>query len=265
MNILESIIAERRADVEKARQQISVDELRKKARGRTHHSLVRRLNESDRPHIIAEIKKASPSAGVLRQDYDPAEIAHGYAEAGASAISVLTEPRHFLGGEQDLREVRSAVNLPILRKDFLCDVYHVYETAAWGADVILLIVAALKKKLLRELYNEAVDCGLDVLVEAHTRAEVEAALDLDKAIIGVNSRDLKTLKTDLAVARELARAIPKGRLSIAESGIKTRKDIEELEVLGYRGFLIGEVLMKASDPASALRGLTTAGSKANRN
>jgi len=259
MNILESIIAERRADVEQARQRIPIDELRKKARERKHHSLVQRLNEGGAPHIIAEIKKASPSAGVLRQDYRPAEIALGYVKAGASGISVLTEPRHFLGTEQHLREVRSAVSLPILRKDFLCDVYQVYETAAWGADVILLIVAALEKKLLRELYDEAVNCGLDVLVEAHTLSEVETALELDKAIIGVNSRNLKTLKTDLAVARELARAIPRNRLAIAESGIKTRKDIQELEALGYRGFLIGETLMKAADPASALRELITAG------
>ena len=253
MNILQSIMAERRADAEAAEQRIPLSELRKLASGRTRHSLAKVLASDQGTRVIAEINKASPSAGLLKPDYQPTAIARAYEAAGAAGISVLTEPRHFQGQDQDLRDVRSAVRLPVLRKDFVCNPYQVYETAALGADVILLIVAALDAKLLRTLYDEAVACGLTVLVESHTAEELKRALELEKAILGVNSRNLKTLKTDLAVARELAAMIPKNRLAIAESGIRTRADIEALERLGYRGFLIGEVLMSAPDPAAKLK------------
>jgi indole-3-glycerol phosphate synthase len=168
---------------------------------------------------------------------------------------VLTEPRQFLGSEQDLRAVRDAVALPILRKDFMCDVYQVYEAAAWGADAILLIVAALDDESLHGLYEAASACRLEVLAEAHTAGEVRTALSLEQAMIGVNSRDLKTLKTDLSVAAELARLVPPDRVSIAESGIRSRKDIEKLEELGYNGFLVGEALMAEDDAGAKLREL----------
>jgi indole-3-glycerol phosphate synthase len=255
MNVLQTIVSQRRKDVEVAKRRIPLDELRKMAAGRTHHSLIERLSKADGTHIIAEMKKASPSAGILIEDYHPADIARIYTEAGASGISVLTEPHRFLGSEEHLREVRKATSLPLLRKDFICDAYQVYETAALGADVILLIVAAIDKELLRSLYEQSVECGLDVLVEAHTLAELEIALTLEKAIIGVNSRNLKTLETDLSIARNLSRAVAGNRLAIAESGIRTRADIDELEKDGYRGFLIGETILKSGDPASKLREL----------
>jgi len=245
-------MTERRKDARAARRKVSPEILRELAENRTHHSLVDRLVGSTGTCVIAEMKRASPSAGLLRKDYRAPEIARTYEKAGASGISVLTEPRHFLGSEQDLRDVRRAVRLPILRKDFLCDDYQVYEAAAWGADVILLIAGALESDSLHELYEEAVGFGLEVLVEAHTEKEVESALHLEKAIVGINSRDLKTLKTDLAVARRLATCIPQDRLAVAESGMHSRADIKELEALGYGGFLIGEALMADDDPGKKL-------------
>ena len=252
MNILHSIMAERRADAAAARDRIPLKQLEEAASSRVHHSLVDSLSRTEGTRIVAEVKKASPSAGLLREHYLPAEAAAAYADHGAAGISVLTEPRHFLGSEQHLRDVRARVDLPILQKDFICDTYQVAEAAAWGADVVLLILAALSEEETRLLYAAALEYGLDVLAETHTAPEIEQALRLKKAIIGVNSRNLKTLETDLAVARGLAEHIPPDRLSMAESGIRARSDIEPLETMGYRGFLVGEVLMAAADPGAKL-------------
>ena len=252
MDILKKIMAERKADVAEVRRIVSEETLLKKASTRQHHSLKELLRGRGKPCIIAEIKKASPSAGMLRIDYRPAEIARSFQESGATGISVLTEPRHFLGSEGDFLAVRSAVDIPLLRKDFLCDAYQVYESAAWGADVVLLIVAALDKKQLQVMNQAAREMNLDVIVEAHKEEEVWIALELENAIIGVNSRDLKKLKTDLSVARRLAVMIPHDRLSVAESGIKEKKEIKELFSLGYNGFLIGETLMRDGDPRGKL-------------
>lgn len=252
MNILESIMAERRSDVVSARRRIPLSALRDQASGRIHHSLIASLRDDPGTRIVSEMKKASPSAGLLRPEYDPAGIAFRYEAQGAAGISVLTEPRHFLGSETHLRQARSACGLPILRKDFMCDVYQIHEAAAWGADLVLLIVAALDRTELVDLYDEAVGIGLEVLTEAHTADEIEDALALERSIVGVNSRDLKTLKTDLAVARDLSRYIPDDRLSIAESGIKTREEILSLQTCGYKGFLIGEALVRENDPGGKL-------------
>ncbi len=246
---------ERRVDVAAARAAVSDAELRRLASTRRHHSLAAALRAALVRAIIAEMKKASPSAGLLRPDYRPVEIAGVYAAAGAAGLSVLTEPRHFLGSAEHLRAVRAAVELPILRKDFTTDPYQVLEAAAWGADVVLLIVAALEVDALRRLHATAMELGLEVLAEAHTAAEVECALTLDGAIVGVNSRNLKTLKTDLGVARELAACIPRGRLCIAESGMSRRAEIEALAGVGYQGFLIGESLLASTDPGAKLREL----------
>ena len=172
-----------------------------------------------------------------------------------TAISVLTEPRHFLGRDEDLKQVRQAVNRPILRKDFVSEPYQVFETRALGADIILLIAAGLADNLLNELYIIALAIGLDVIVEVHTRNEMDRVLIFDHAILGVNSRDLNTLKTNLAFARNLAPLIPPGRLAIAESGIKNRHAIEDLQAHGYKGFLIGETLMKSGDADATLHEL----------
>ncbi len=258
--ILDTIMIERREAVAEAKRRVCVEQLREEAAGRDHVSLVRALSAADRPAIIAETKKASPSAGLIRPIYDPGAIAAGYETAGACGVSVLTEPNHFLGSEADLRAVRSRVSIPVLRKDFMCDPYQVAEAAAWGADVILLIVAALDVALMQDLYAYAQDYGLEVLVESHTSEELEHALALPDAIIGVNSRNLKTLVTDLDVARDLAVMIPDERLSIAESGIRESSEVMDLAVRGYDGFLIGEALVREGDPAGRLRELLAAGS-----
>lgn len=255
MNILEQIVAERRTDVERRRSSVPERELSRRAGRRTHHGMAKALSGFAVPRIIAEVKKASPSAGLLKPDYDPAATARAFAAAGAAGISVLTEPLHFLGSDEHLVAVRNAVDLPVLRKDFVCDEYQVLEAAALGADCILLIVAVLSDRELAALYACASGLGLDVLVEAHTRDELTRALELDGAIVGVNSRNLKTLKTDLGIARELAAHIPAGRLAVAESGIRTAAEVRELMGLGYRGFLVGESLARSADAGDAVRAL----------
>jgi len=258
--VLGQIMAERRAAVAVARHAVSETVLARAAAQRVHHSLKARLRADDGTCIVAEMKKASPSAGLLRPDYDPAAIAQAYARNGAVGLSVLTEPLHFMGGEAHLRAVRAVTALPVLRKDFMCDPYQILEAAAWGADVVLLIAAALPDALMRALYGRALELGLEVLAEVHTEDELRRVLPLDEAVIGVNSRNLKTLKTDLAVAHRLAAAIPPERLSIAESGISGREQILDLEAAGYDGFLIGEALVRQDDPGgglAVLRGGTT--------
>lgn len=256
MNILEQIMEERRTAVAVAQAQIPESVLAPAAARRVHHSLKERLNVRDgHTCIVAEMKKASPSAGVLRADYDPAAMARSYEANGAVGLSVLTEPLHFLGSEEHLRAARAATPLPLLRKDFIGDVYQVIEAAAWGADVILLIAAALPDELMRRLYERALTLGLEVLAEVHTLTELKRVLPLEEAMIGVNSRDLKTLRTDLATAHLLASKIPSGRLSIAESGISSRAEIEALEAAGYNGFLIGEALVRQGDPGAGLAAL----------
>ncbi len=219
---------------------------------RIHHSLKAKLNARTGTCIIAEMKKASPSAGLLRPDYDPVAIALGYASNGACGISVLTEPIHFLGSGEHLRAVRAVTDLPILRKDFICDPLQITESAAWGADVILLIAAALPDTRMQALYVQALEHGLEVLAEVHTAEELQRVLSLPEAIIGVNSRNLKTLETDLATAHALAALIPVERLSVAESGISRRDQITALEAVGYDGFLIGETLVRRDDPGGGL-------------
>ncbi len=255
-NFLKQVMAERRRDARAAQEHRPWSELERLALApRPRHALAGSRPAAAAPCVIAELKKASPSAGCLRPDYRPAAVAAEYERAGAAAISVLTEPRHFMGSDEDLRAVREAVNLPILRKDFISEPYQVAESAVLGADLVLLIVAALGPERLRVLYTLATELGLGVLVEVHSRAELAPALALEKAIIGVNSRNLVTLKTELAVARGLAQYLPPGRLCIAESGIRDHRDIGELRSLGYGGFLIGETLMRAADPGAALRAL----------
>ncbi len=253
MNMLEAILRQRRVDVAETRKKVSLRTLEKWAARRVHHSLSERLIQTKGLGIIAEVKKASPSAGLLRPRYCPARVARGYEKAGAAGISVLTEPHHFLGCGTHLRAVRRAVAIPVLRKDFLCDAYQIVEAAAWGADVVLLIVAALSKKRLRELYRVAREHGLEVIVEIHEKGELKAALELSEALLGVNSRDLRTLKTDLTVFQKLAQWIPNDRIALAESGIRSQSDIRMLLELGYRGCLVGEILLRCPDPAATLR------------
>jgi indole-3-glycerol phosphate synthase len=213
------------------------------------------LRRSAAPRVIAECKRRSPSKGVLRADYDPAAQAGAYAAAGAAAISVLTEPTFFDGSLEHLTAVRAAVNLPILRKDFVVDEYQLAEAAAFGADAVLLIVGALTDQALRRLRERAAARGLATLVEVHERDELSRALDAGADVIGVNSRNLRTLTVDLAVLDDLVARMPPHVTAIAESGIRTADDITRLTAAGYHAFLVGERLITQRDPGAALREL----------
>ena len=210
---------------------------------------------SKRPAIIAEIKKASPSKGVLAHEFDPASIARAYQEGGAAALSVLTEEKHFLGSLFDLERARAASGVPVLRKDFTVDAYHVEEAAAHGADAILLIAAILSERQMRDFRELAARYRMAALVEVHDAEELAAALASGARVIGVNNRDLHTFAVDLQTALRLAEQIPAGILKVAESGIRSAKDIQRLSEAGYDAFLVGEHLMTSGDPARELRAL----------
>ena len=205
--------------------------------------------------LVAEIKKASPSGGLIRPDFDPAAIARAYVEGGATCLSVLTDEKHFQGSTQDLKTVRAAVDIPILRKDFIIDPWQVYESRALGADCILLIMAALDDKLAVELEHLARALDLDVLVEAHSRRELERALGMQSKLIGINARNLKTLKTDLKVIEELAPDVPPDHFLIAESGLRTHADLQRMATYGIHAFLVGESLLRQDDVSAATRAL----------
>lgn len=209
----------------------------------------------ERINIIAEIKRASPSGGILRQEFDPIALAAQYEANGAAAISVLTEEDYFLGSLDHLRDIRRRVALPLLRKDFVFDPYQVYESAAAGADAVLLIAAVLDHQQLFDLRQVAEELGLDALVEVHTPMDLEKALAAGATLIGVNNRDLRTFAVTLDVSLQLARSIPEGMVLVSESGIRSRQDIDRLRRAGYRAFLIGEHFMRAPQPGRALKQL----------
>jgi indole-3-glycerol phosphate synthase len=208
--------------------------------------------------VIAEHKRRSPSAGVLRAGADVREVVEAYERGGAAALSVLTEPDHFGGSLDDLREARAAVDLPVLRKDFIVDPYQVYESAAAGADAILLIVAALHPDDLAVLYREARALDLDVLVEIHDEDELEIALEQDFDVLGINNRDLADFSVDLQRTFDLLADVPAGTTVVSESGISTREQLEELERVGVDAVLVGETLMRADDMEEACRHLAGA-------
>lgn len=250
--ILDDIVRDKRADLDRAKATVSVAELERRP---LFHAARRDLREALAQHrraIIAEVKKASPSKGVIRADFDPVGIAISYAAHGAAAISVLTEERYFQGHLDYLAAIRAAVTLPLLRKDFLFDGYQLVEARAFGADAVLLIVAILPDALLRELLAVANRLQLSALVEVHDRGELERAIACGARLLGINNRDLRTFRTSLAVSEALAPCVPADMVVVAESGIEHGADIERLERAGVRAFLIGETCMRAVDPGTKL-------------
>ena len=259
MNFLKEIIELKRLRVNSAKEKIDFERLKTDAfklrRDAQSHRL-RKFLQRDQINIIAEIKRASPSKGVINDKIDVGETAKIYEKSGASAISVLTEEDRFKGSLEDLKIVRNEINLPILRKDFVFDEFQIYEAAKAGADVVLLIVAMLSDEILQKLHALAEqDLGLDVLVEVHTLEELERAKKLNAKIIGINNRDLHSFKVSLDVSRELIKHAPKDSLLITESGITTKEEILELRELGFSGFLIGETLMRSGNIEDDLRNL----------
>lgn len=259
-DFLTRIIARKRVRLERAMNLQTLEELRAEAsRVRSNarpHAFRSALERADGFNIIAEIKCASPSLGDIRPDISPAALAREYESGGASAISVLTEEDHFKGSLQDLREVRERTSLPLLRKDFIFDVWQLYEAAAARADALLLIVAALDDATLTRLLRITEDeLGMDALVEVHTADELRRADACGAKLVGVNNRNLHSFEVSLETSVELAARAPRGALLVSESGLRTRADLGRLKSLGYRGFLIGETLMRAERPAEALRAL----------
>ncbi len=213
-----------------------------------------RIDAGD-PAVIAEIKKASPSKGVIRADFDPAKIAKTYARAGAACLSVLTDKDFFQGSEAFLKSARDACTLPVLRKDFTVAPYQVYESRVIGADCILLIVSALEDEALLELSLLAADLGMDVLVEVHDAEELDRALAVPASLIGINNRNLHTFRTSIDTSMDLRDCVPYDRILVTESGIRTPEDVERLREAGIEGFLVGEAFMRASDPGAELKRL----------
>ena len=253
MSVLDSIIEGVREDL--ARRRVPLNALREKLDSAPSvidaHSGLR----GELISVIAEVKRSSPSKGSLSVISDPAQLATQYQEAGASVISVLTEERRFGGSLKDLEVVRSAVDIPILRKDFMVDEYQFYEARAYGADVVLLIVAALSANQLKDYFEMATELGMATLVEVHTHHELERAMEIEPRIIGINSRNLKTLEVDQRAFAELLPQIPAHIIKVAESGISERGEVETARSFGADAILVGEALVRAGDPISALQTL----------
>jgi len=260
-DLLGTIVAAARRITAVRSEREPIGELAKRAEKRTSRPGVftAALSRTDRWNIIAECKRRSPSRGVLRAEYEPVAIATAYEAAGAAAISVLTEPTFFDGALEHLTAVRSAVRLPLLRKDFVVDPYQLFEARAAGADAVLLIVAALDQEEMVALHRRAWDLGLATLVEIHDEAELTRAIDSGARIIGVNNRNLRTLTVDVGASDRLAARLPRDVVAVSESGLKSREELEQLAAAGYRAFLIGERFMTDPSPADAIRRLMGSG------
>ncbi len=250
LTVLEQIIVRKRAELVADRALVKEEELerRKKPTRRGFRSYL----QKKAPAIISEIKKASPSAGTIADNFKPGEIARSYERAGAACLSVLTDKQFFQGSLDDLTEARASCGLPVLRKDFTLDRYHLLQASVAGADCVLLIVAALTDPELRDLLKQAGEFELDVLVEVHDEAELDRALAIDANLIGVNNRNLKTMEVNLETSMRLAPLIPDNVVRVSESGIRSADDVKRLSEVGYSAFLVGETLMKQSDPGGAL-------------
>ena len=259
--ILERILAVKAAEIAAARKakplHTVMEEARTRGAPRDFVGALRAKVAAGRPAVIAEVKKASPSKGLLREHFDPAAIARSYERGGAACLSVLTDREFFQGRLDDLRAARAACALPVLRKDFVIDVYQVHESRAAGADCILLIAAALSQQTMRELEAVALERGLAVLVEVHDGDELQRALELKTPLIGINNRNLRTFETRLETTLELIERVPSDRLVVTESGILTPEDVQRMREKNVRCFLVGEAFMRAEDPGAELRRLFT--------
>jgi len=258
-DILQRILATKREEIAAAKRANPAREVEARARAaapaRDFLGAIRAKRAAGRPAVIAEIKRASPSKGLLRENFDPAAIARSYETGGAACLSVLTDRQYFQGAPEHLSSARAACALPALRKDFVLEPYQVYEARALGADGILLIAAALAPDAMRALEAVAHELGMAVLVEIHDAAELKAALELRTPLLGINNRNLRTFETRLETTLELMRRVPSERIVVAESGILSPADVERLWKAGVGAFLVGEALMRAADPGRALDGL----------
>lgn len=258
--ILERILLTKKEEVAAAKAQRSLTDLATRIGDledipRGFARALRTMAASGGTAIIAEVKKGSPSKGIIRADFDPVAIAEQYQDAGATCLSVLTDQQYFYGHLRYLGLIREQVSLPLLCKDFIIDTYQLYQARLAGADAVLLIVAALNDEQLLELAQQATALRLDTLLEVHDAAEMQRALKLPVDLIGINNRDLRTFVTDLGISESLASLVPADQLAIAESGITSRADIERLQTAGARAFLVGETLMREADIAGKLREL----------
>lgn len=262
MNVLNRICAEKREHIRVMRAQTPLSTLKEMAlqqdEPRGFKARILDFAGRNRPALIAEIKKASPSKGVIRQDFDPVEIARIYQASGAACLSILTDAPYFQGDDSYLGLVREAVDIPLLRKDFMIDLYQIYESRALGADCILLIMAALTDSQAEELYETARLLGMDVLVEIHDAGELERALKFSPGMVGINNRNLKTLEVDIQTAHTLAGKMPADLIKVAESGINTHDELAALKNNGYHAFLVGESLMRQPDIGAAVKKLLNA-------
>ncbi|HXD42983.1 MAG TPA: indole-3-glycerol phosphate synthase TrpC [Ramlibacter sp.] len=258
-DILSQIVAVKREEIAAAQKKVPLAAMRADAESRVltrdFEGALRRKIAAGKSAVIAEIKKASPSKGLLRADFIAADIAQSYAESGAACLSVLTDRQFFQGQVDYLKQARASCDLPVLRKDFIVDAYQVYESRAMGADCVLLIAACLDDALLAELEGIARSLYMAVLVEVHDRAELERALKLKTPLVGINNRNLRTFEVSLDTTVELVKDLPADRLPVAESGITNNADVKKLRNAGVHAFLVGEAFMRADDPGEALAAL----------